>query len=188
MNGDPCAVDTQIGADLSAMYAHLFGIKGVSAGPVLEQKNLALVYDLSASGKLAATLVETLDLNAVSIDGAAQEIVFQNNTQGCFTLVAIRIDLTAGANHTISIRMNGLDVFYYNTVNANSIITIMPGVVTESIKAGGGATENLIGPGNMWIPPGPSGNWSYRINAGAPAEVVTATSFTYSTPFGIEPP
>ena len=179
-----CLVETEVAADIAAIYRHLFGIKGQAIGPQLDQRQLSLVYDLSARGKLSASLTTVTDIAAATLNATTQTAVFQNSTQGIFTLASLSISLTAAANHVMSLRYDSFPVWIYSTTYLNPIISILPNVVTEYAAAQPVITSP--GPGDMWAP-GDS-QWSLQVNAGGVGDVVTVISQTYNTPYGVEPP
>jgi len=179
-----CAVETQVEADIGAIYRHLFGIRGVAVGPTLQQRDLGLVYDLSANGKLSATLTGNRDLNAVSINGATAAVTFQNSTQGIITLEAIRWFGTYPANNRVYISIDGTLAWSHRYTNANGSVSVRPSVVVE--ETSGQPSISDPGPGNMWLPP--SSEWTITFDAGGAGDVVTMDSLIYTTPFGVQPP
>lgn len=185
---EECAVETEISADISAIYRHLFGIRGVAIGPVLNQGQLNLVYDIAARGKLSASLVHNADFTAFSLNGATATTTFQNSTQGIYTLRNIKCSVTAPAGLPFTLRIgsgsNVEDLMRFDSTLANPHVYITPSTILEW----DGTNPNVehTGPGDMWLPP--DGVWVLQIGNGGVGDLLTQASQVYVTPYGVEPP
>jgi len=184
---ETCVVPTSV--NTSALYGALFGILGRSAIPHLDQKSIALTYDLGAGGQLSPQLEQTTPVPGQSINGVAILVNIYSDRSTMFRPDYLRFAFTAAAGRQISIALfepggSEESVFYHTTAVANSQIEIHPDKAIEYTPATGAVVD--IGYGMGWHRIEPGWAMRLRIDAGGVAETAGVTMRAYQGPYGME--